>query len=255
MKRIWALIPLKDFACAKSRLASALDVEDRRALTMAMAFDVATALMRSQTVARVIMVSDIPELNKLMGINGLGHFDTQQSQGLNEDLTTAAAWACGQGATHMLIAHADLPCLTPHAIDRFLLEAKDSPTSRMRAAACKEGSGTNLLLAPLPLALPLVFGKNSLARFCQNAAAVDIAIDVVHDASLAADIDEPEDFRALTQACTRGDLAGQATADLLLSLAPPHPSDTPFEPDVWPTRIWHYAIRQDLPAIKKHAHG
>lgn len=260
MKQVWALVPLKDFASAKTRLASALSAEARRALALAMALDVATALVHSHTVARVIMVSDIPDLERLMGIEGVGHFDTRSAQGLNEDLEAAAAWSRTQGATHVLIAHADLPRLTPRAIDRFILAAEDLPAYCVRAAACKEGSGTNLLLAPLPLPLPLVFGKNSLARFCQTAAVARVAIDVINDSSLAADVDEPGDFRALTVACTRGERIGGATADFLLSTMKAQADsclrvDTPLQPAVWPASIWCGAARQTLTAIKKRAHG
>jgi 2-phospho-L-lactate guanylyltransferase len=163
------------------------------------------------------MVSDIPALDRRLGIDAVEHFDTRRARGLNEDLTTAAGWAGAQGATHVLIVHADLPRLTPQAIDRFVAGAGKMPAARMRAAACKQGSGTNLLLAPVPLSLPLVFGKNSLSRFCRMAAAADLPIDVIHDAVLAADIDEPDDFRALLLAHAHGELAGRATADFLLA--------------------------------------
>lgn len=217
MKRVWALVPVKDFSCAKSRLASALSAEARHALALAMMMDVATVLKHSRTVARVVLVSDIPALDQRMGIDAIAHFDTRCAQGLNEDLAAAAAWAGTQGATHVLIVHADLPRLTPQAVDRFVSGAGETPPTRMRGAACKQGSGTNLLLAPVPLPLPLVFGKNSLSRFCQSAAAAAVPFDVIHDAALAADIDEPDDLQALMLAHACGELAGQATAVFLLA--------------------------------------
>lgn len=219
MNRVWALVPLKDFAGAKSRLTAALDADERRALALAMARDVAAALARSRTVARVLMVSDVPALDRLIGVDGVEHFDTRQARGLNEDLAEAAGWAGAQGATHVLVAHADLPRLTPRAVDRFVRGA--GPVPGVRAAACKEGRGTNLLLAPVPLPLPLVFGRDSLARFRLAAAAAGVAIDVVRDAALAADIDEPGDLAALFAACARGEPAGRATAGLLRALMPP----------------------------------
>lgn len=255
MKQVWALIPLKDFASAKTRLASTLSAESRRSLALAMALDVANALVHSNAVARVIMVSDIPDLEQLMGIEGVGHFDTRSAQGLNEDLEVAAAWAGTQGATHVLIAHADLPRLTPRAIDYFILAAEDLSECRVRAAACKQGSGTNLLLAPLPLPLPLVFGKNSLARFCQTAAAAHVAIDVINDSSLAADVDDPDDLMALAVGCTRGERIGGATSGFLLSALFAQADScvrtgTPVQPAVWTGSVWRGAARQDTAATK-----
>lgn len=215
--QVWALVPLKDFAGAKTRLAAALGAEARRALSLAMARDVVTALAHAASVARVLVVSDMPALERLMDVPGVGHFDTGRACGLNEDLEAAAAWAVTQGATHVLVAHADLPRLTPTAIDRFVAGA--AAADGVRAAACKQGSGTNLLLAPLPLPLPLVFGKDSLARFHAVAAAAGVAIEAVRDPALAADIDELDDFRALAAACARGELSG-ATANLLAAVLP-----------------------------------
>lgn len=219
--QVWALVPLKDFAGAKTRLAAALGAEARRALSLAMARDVVTALAHAAAVTRVVVVSDMPGVGQRMDVPGVGHFDTGRARGLNADLETAAAWAGTQGATHVLVVHADLPRLTPAAIDRFIAGAAALAGDGVRAAACKQGRGTNLLLAPLPLPLPLVFGEDSLARFGQAAAAAGIAIDVVRDAALAADIDELDDFRALAAACARGELSG-ATANLLAAVLPKH---------------------------------
>lgn len=258
MKQIWALVPVKDFACAKSRLAATLSGEARRALAQAMALDVVKALRRAQTVARVIVVSDIPDISRRLGVDDVDHFDTGRAVGLNEDLSAAAAWAGRQGATHVVVAHADLPRLTPTAIDRFILNARDLPPSRLRAAACKDGCGTNLLLAPLPLPLPLVFGRDSLARFGRGAAAAGIALDVVHDAALAADIDEADDFRALTEACVHGKLSGQATAAFLLSTLPAsHDTEGVDLPDLlnkWPAGFLCHIGGSEAAAIEKRAH-
>lgn len=228
MKRIWALVPVKTFHSAKSRLASMMSVEDRHTLALAMTWDVVTALKHSQLIARVVTVSDISALNHLIGLDGIDHFHTRRAQGLNQDLTIAARWAQSQGATHVLIVHADLPQLTPQAVNGFLAGARDMPASQIRIAACKQGTGTNLLLAPVPLPLSLVFGKSSLARFRRIATAADISVDVVHDASLANDIDNPEDFRALMAAHARGAQVGRATADFLFATMARDKQAAPF---------------------------
>lgn len=230
MTRIWAIIPVKKFDTAKSRLASAMSDEDRRALALAMARDVATALKHAQTIARVVMVSDIPALERVTGFDGIDHFHTHQAQGLNEDLALAARWAETQGATHVLIVHADLPQLTSQAIDDFLAGVGDMPASQIRVAACKQGTGTNLLLALVPLPLSLVFGRNSLARFCECAKAANISVDVVRDPVLANDIDTPEDFDALMSDHADGNRVGQATADFLFKTMTARP-----EPEILST--------------------
>lgn len=212
MSRLWALVPLKNLSGAKTRLAQALTDSRRMALVMAMAHDVVAALARSRSVERVALVSDIPDLPRQIGVAGVVSHPGAGQRGLNEDLAAAALWAGGQGASHVLIAHADLPLLTPGLIDRF---AASAPAGGLRAACCKHGSGTNLLLAPLPLPLPLVYGAGSLARFRSLAGAAGLPFDVRRDPLLAADIDEPADYEALRLHCARGGGRDSATASLL----------------------------------------
>lgn len=215
MNSLWALVPLKDLAKAKTRLSGALPPQFRRALALAMASDVAAALAKARSIERVVFVSDIPDLPRLIGVPEVSSLFTNAS-GLNEDLSAASLWATNQGASHVLIAHADLPFLTPTAIDQFVapLGAEESWTG-VRVAACKHGTGTNLLLSALPLALPLVFGRDSLAQFRNSAARAAITFDVRFDPALAADIDDLSDFEALDDLWTGGELRDCATAALL----------------------------------------
>lgn len=214
MKHLWALVPLKDLAGAKTRLAGALGVRARGDLALAMARDVVAALAHTPAIERIVLVSDIADLERRIGVPGIVCHRNPGPRGLNEDLAAAALWAAGQGATDVLIAHADLPMLTATALERFIADPP-AASGGLRAAGCKLGTGTNLLLAPLPLPLPLVFGRDSLARFRATAAAAGIPFEVRNDPALAADIDEFEDYLALETLCADGGLVTGATAMLL----------------------------------------
>ena len=64
---MWAVVPLKQLEQAKARLASVLSTEERRALMLAMARDVLTALGRSSRLNGILIVSRTPEL-----LDGIG---------------------------------------------------------------------------------------------------------------------------------------------------------------------------------------
>ncbi len=218
MKNLWALVPLKVLTHAKSRLADTLDAAQRRDLALAMARDVVTALAHTRGIRRVVLVSDIPALPRLLGVPGalddvgqIGQISARTGD-LNGDLRVAASLAAQSGASHALIAHADLPLLTPAAIARFIGTEGDAP---LRAAASGQSGGTNLLLAPLPLPLPLVFGRNSLARFREEAQRAGLPLDVVTDPLLGADIDDFTDYQALRNRYARDRRCHGATATLL----------------------------------------
>jgi 2-phospho-L-lactate guanylyltransferase (CobY/MobA/RfbA family) len=144
-----------------------------------------------------------------------GDFDvfySAQSEGMNRELEQAAAHASSRGAQRVLIVHADLPYLTAQAIRKFLAAA---PADGMQAAACKQGTGTNILLTPVPLRVPLVFGRHSLHRFRQLAEGAGQRLDVVRDPRLAADVDDPADFERLCTPALGGPRPGRATRAFL----------------------------------------
>ncbi|MEE8338600.1 MAG: 2-phospho-L-lactate guanylyltransferase [Xanthomonadales bacterium] len=191
MNGLWALVPLKRLATAKRRLAPVLEPAPRTELMLSMAGDVLAALVQIEAVERVLMVSEDPAAEQLALNAGVEWFQVSPGGGLNSDLECAAVFAQEQGARRALIVHADLPFLRPEPLRRFITHRCDKTT---RLAACKAGTGTNLLLTPLPLTFPLVFGSHSLARFQRRLGEM---AKVVHNSALSMDIDNPEDLDCL----------------------------------------------------------
>lgn len=192
--RTWALVPLNSLAKAKSRLEPALNSEDRRALMLAMAEDVIAALGGVAGIERILLVSNEPEAGSLLRDRPMEVFYSADHEGLNRELEHAAAYAASQGAERVLIVHADLPWLTPEVLHNFMA---DCPTDSVCVAACKLNSGTNALLASLPLPLPLVFGVDSLQGFRTGADALGLDLRVIADPRLSLDIDSPADLAGL----------------------------------------------------------
>jgi hypothetical protein len=95
------------------------------------------------------------------------------------------------------------------------------PQTSTRAAGCKNGSGTNLLLTSLPLGMKLKFGRNSLQRFVCEAGARELPLETVMDKRLGMDIDSPEDLRMLMEQRDNAPLPGLATQAFLSSCAVP----------------------------------
>ena len=205
MNGLWALVPLKRLAEAKQRLAPVLETAPRTELMLSMAADVLAALVQIEAVERVLIVSEDPAAEKLAQDAGVEWFHLSPGGGLNSDLECAAAFAREQGAGQVLIVHADLPFLRPEPLRRFIANRSDKTT---RLAACKAGTGTNLLLTPLPLTFPLVFGSHSLARFQRLLGEM---ANVVRNSALSMDIDNPEDLDCLLMHEANGSPPGPMT--------------------------------------------
>ncbi len=205
MNGLWALVPLKRLAAAKQRLAPVLEPAPRTELMLSMAADVLVVLVQIEAVERVLLVSEDPAAEQLALDAGVEWFHVSPGGGLNSDLECAAAFALEQGAGQVLIVHADLPFLRPEPLRRFIANRSDKTT---RLAACKAGTGTNLLLTPLPLTFPLVFGSHSLARFQRLLGEM---ANVVRNSALSMDIDNPEDLDCLLMREANGSPPGPMT--------------------------------------------
>ncbi len=215
---VWALVPLKGHGHGKRRLATVVGEPLRRDLVLAMAEDIASALVRSRGLDRVMFVSEDPAVAELTEPTGIGWFRST-GRGLNEDLQEAAIEAESAGASHVLIVHADLPLVTAQDIDRFLGAGGGLPQpGQLRLAPCKQNSGTNVFLSPLPLPFSLCFGENSFAAFKAAAVQRAVMLQPVRWPSLALDIDNPYDLATLRALGVQGRLPPGVTADLIARL-------------------------------------
>ncbi len=212
MSNTWALVPLKNLDRAKQRLVPALSEDQRRNLVLAMARDVLTALEKSASITKTLLVSSEPEAGRLLRDRNVDVFYSHRDEGINRELELAAAYAHSGGADRALIVHGDLPFLNTATIDRFIEHA---PPGTVRAARCKTGTGTNLLLAPLPLEIKLKFGRNSFRQFVKEAEDHNLQLETVVDERLGMDIDSPEDFVMLMAKRDDAILPGGATRAFL----------------------------------------
>ncbi|MCM8856324.1 MAG: 2-phospho-L-lactate guanylyltransferase [Candidatus Thiodiazotropha sp.] len=213
MNEIWALVPLKELAQVKNRLAPVLTAELRRELVLAMAQDVVSALLDVDLITRVLLVTNESSVAHLFSTMGVDNFRPEQGGGLNTELEQAVDYATVQGARQILIVHADLPLLTPLVLGEFIAAASPDIT---RAAACKTSAGTNLLLTESPLRFPLVFGSNSLRAFRKMFIRQGRTLDVVKHPQLAMDIDTPDDLHNLLHQSEAGYPVGTATRKFLV---------------------------------------
>lgn len=192
---ITALVPIKDFVLAKTRLAGVLQASERRALAQAMAEDVLQALADSTCVNRVVLVSDDPGA-ALLAASRQAQCLTQKvlgSTGLNPTLVAAAQRLGPSPGQSLLFVHGDLPALTPAAIDAMWMLHQTN--RRPVLAPDRHGLGTNGILLSINAAPALAFGNNSLAR---HQALYPQAQQCSHP-GLQLDVDTPQDLLQLVQ--------------------------------------------------------
>ncbi|MEY4175385.1 MAG: hypothetical protein RI900_2550 [Actinomycetota bacterium] len=175
------LVPVKAFADAKARLATALSPAERESL----ARYTATRVLAAAAPAAVYVACDDDSVAQWASDHG-AHVLWHPSVGLNRAIGNSVADLVALGAPHVVIAHGDLPRATGLAA--------------LAAAGCitlvpdHAGDGTNVLSLPLPIEFGFSYGVGSFRRHLAAALASGLRVRVRRDPLLALDIDTPHDL-------------------------------------------------------------
>lgn len=205
----WALVPLKSREQAKSRLAPLLNPEQRKSLFFQLAERVIGTLHASRGIDAVAVVTASPEVaafaRALDAIPILQSTDVGMSAAVNFALTELR----DRQLDRVLIVPADLPLITPTAVERVLLAGGSGPG--MVLVPDRHRVGTNALLCCPPGILEPCFGGHSFERHRIAAEAAAIEVQVLDIEELALDLDCPQDVEYLRQ---HADASGTRLSDL-----------------------------------------
>jgi 2-phospho-L-lactate guanylyltransferase len=199
MNEIWALIPVKSLARAKTRLAKVLQPPECALLSQAMLLDVLTAMEQARGIDRIAVLTSDPLVAELAA--KLGHrviADVDEGE-LSDGLNAAVRQIAAAGARSVLVMPGDMPTVTAADIEQLLERHKGGLSI---CPAIRDG-GTNALMCSPPDAIPFQFGTDSASKHLAAAEQRDIQNDRLRMHAFFRDIDTPDDLTWL---------AGQETA-------------------------------------------
>jgi 2-phospho-L-lactate guanylyltransferase len=188
---IWAVVPVKPFDDAKSRLSGELDAEQRRELARVLMRHAIGTLLACAPIQRVVAISADDEAlasASLLGAETL----RETGRGLNPALEQARRHAMENGAASLLVLASDLPLLLPSDID-----AMTALDANVVIAHDRRSEGTNALLLRPANAIGFSFGPASYGRHTELAALGGLTYVPIDRPGLAFDIDLPEDWHDL----------------------------------------------------------
>ena len=192
MSDIWAVIPVKRFATAKSRLAPVLGDGERRELAERMFEDVLDSLLRCRDLLAGTIVATADHRAAMIGRRrGATVVLEEGDQGINAAVRHAIAHLDANVGT--VIVPSDIPQLSSATI-AIAVDAIARPQTLAIAEAPKDG-GTNLLACRPAASLPLHFGVDSYVRHLREAQRAGLSIRALHLPDLLLDIDGPDDLR------------------------------------------------------------
>ncbi len=189
---VWAIVPVKPFNRAKSRLADHLQPRQRELLAASLLERTVRLLLPMSQIGGVLVIS---RDTKALAMAREWGAQTVQESG-NPELNTALLRAThvlrarrGDGA---LIVPADIPLLAAEDIEAVTAMGRYSNT--VVIAPDRRDQGTNLLLVRPPGIIPYWFGENSFAEHQRLAREAGANVMIYRSERVGLDLDTPEDL-------------------------------------------------------------
>jgi 2-phospho-L-lactate guanylyltransferase len=179
---------------AKSRLSSVLSRGERQQLESLLLSGVLKALREADLLATTHVVSSDPEILRLAMSSGAGVVREASDQGVN------SAVEAGVGALGLplkvLVLPSDLPLLHASQL-RHIVSLSES--LQVVIAPSASFNGTNALVFPPGVGLPLSYDNNSFWNHVRASGRKGLSVGVVTKPGLTFDLDSPEDLRSLAR--------------------------------------------------------
>lgn len=204
---LWAVVPAKPLAQAKSRLAAVLAPAEREQLAHTLlchTLDVLASLTSpvdrvasgpTPGLAGILVVSADWQVCELAAARGVAWLPELAPPELNRALEQGTVAAQARGAQGVLVVPGDLPHLTAAAVAELLAVAGEPPV--MVIAPDRREEGTNALLVAPPGLIPFGFGPGSFQRHVAAARAAGGRTVIWRHPAWAYDVDWPEDLALL----------------------------------------------------------
>jgi 2-phospho-L-lactate guanylyltransferase len=191
------VIPVKNLANAKQRLAPALEQEERAALATAMLKDVFEAVASWARRPQVAVVTGDAEARSLARQCGFEILDDPEEAGESAAVERATQALEAQGMESLLVIPGDIPLVTAGELEAIYAAA---PLAGTVLVPSRDGRGTNAALRKPASLFPLRFGNDSFVPHRRAAEATGLPLVVLTLPGIALDVDTPPDLAALVAA-------------------------------------------------------
>jgi 2-phospho-L-lactate guanylyltransferase len=191
---IWAVVPVKETALAKQRLAGMLPAVARQQLALAMLEDVLDALAAVRELAGIAVVTVDAAAAEIAARCGAEVW-TQGAREGHTGAVAAAAARLGRQGLGMLTIPADVPLVQPVDIQALLHAHRGVP--RFTIVPARDRRGSNAIVCVPADAVPLQFGDDSFRPHLAAAQDCGLAPLTMHLPRIALDVDRPDDVAEL----------------------------------------------------------
>jgi 2-phospho-L-lactate guanylyltransferase len=187
---VWALVPVRRFTEAKSRLAPALSPPARAKLARELFDHVLDTIAAQGQLAGVLVATDGDDVAEAARARGVASLRDGPPQGLGRVVDRGLAQLTTLGATRALVLMGDLPLLSVGDLDAAL---EAMARFAVVIAPDAEDRGTSALGLGLPAAFETSFGLwDSFYRHRASVLGRALPLIVLRREGLARDVDTPD---------------------------------------------------------------
>ena len=190
------LVPIKNTASAKHRLAAVLDQSSRTQLAQAMLHDVLTALHKWKERPAVGIVTSDPYAVRLAGEYGFVIIPDPDNPGETGAIEMATQVCVDRGEDSTLVIPGDIPLIQGWELEEIL---KHAPAQGSVLVPAADGRGTNAAYRSPANLFPLRFGNDSFKPHRAVAQGTGKPCIILELPGIAVDVDNPSDLRQLLE--------------------------------------------------------
>ena len=191
------LVPVKNLAGAKQRLAAALDQPARTELAQAMLLDVLETLANWAHRPDVGIVTSDPFALELADRFHFTVIADHANRGESDAIETATRYCESHGVNSSLVIPGDIPLIQSSELEKIIAAAPVEGSVLVPAA---DDRGTNAIFRRPAGLFPARFGNDSFKPHHAAAQATGKPCIVLSLPGIALDVDNPEDLRSLAAA-------------------------------------------------------
>lgn len=192
MMKTFAIVPIKRFENAKTRLSSILDTDDRIRLSLLMLEDTLQILSVAHLLTQVITVSADKRVEEIAVKYGANFLLEEKESGVNSAVALADSYCMKEAADATMVIPHDLPLLDSTDISKAC-ELAENESRCIVICPSLRYDGTNMLLRKPPSIIDTFYDADSYNMHVKAAIRLGIPVKRLFSKALMHDIDTPED--------------------------------------------------------------
>jgi 2-phospho-L-lactate/phosphoenolpyruvate guanylyltransferase len=196
--KTFAILPVKRFENAKTRLSSILDMDDRILLSSLMLEDTVKILSSVRSLTQVVIVSADRRAEEMATKHGVTFLREEKEKGVNSAVAMADLYSIREAAEATVVIPQDLPLLDPIEVSKACQLAENESRCIVICPSLRY-DGTNMLLRKPPSVIATFYDNDSYNMHVKAALKLGIPVKGLFSKSVMYDIDTPEDAQQLTK--------------------------------------------------------